>query len=93
VVMSSLGFCSAQVALGSGGIQLDQFTLCVRLLLSRRFTDSKIRAQGGFTCGSGLQSMGLNEKVGQRWGARARLLDLGGFDQNTDRNPCGTSLA
>jgi hypothetical protein len=48
VVMSSLGFCSAQVALGSGGIQLDQFTLCVRLLLSRRFTDSKIRAQGGF---------------------------------------------
>jgi hypothetical protein len=93
VVMSSLGLCSAQVALGSGGINLDQFTLWVRLLSSRRFTASKIRAQGGSTCGSGLQSMGLSEKVGQRWGAPARLLGLGGFDQNTDPNPCGTSLA
>ena len=93
MVMSSLGLCSVQVALGSGGIRLDQFTLWVRLLLSRRFTCFQKRAQGGFTCGSGLQSMGVSEKVGQRWGARARLLGLGGFDQNTDRNPCGTSLA
>jgi hypothetical protein len=90
--MSSLGLCCAQVALGSGGIKLDRFTLCVRLLLSRRFTASKSRAQSGFACGSGLQSMGLSERVGQRWGAPARLLNLGGFDQTTDRNLCGTSL-